>query len=282
MLLIALVLSLLQNPDAWMALLSLTCLEIILGIDNVVFIAILAGKLPPQKQRIAYQLGLTGALITRVALLFSISWVIGLKADLFEWMGYGVSGRDLILCIGGLFLIGKSVQEIYEKVELQPHQRRARPHAVRHSLWSIVLQITVLDIVFSLDSIITAVGMIENSDTAEGLAIMVAAIVTAVLVMMAFARPVGDFVNRHPSVKILALSFLILIGVLLLMEAFDGHVDKGYVYFAMGFALTLELVNIRRQRNLVARDNRVRDTGTAEDTGTMIPVRPPSVAHQEE
>jgi len=227
---------LLTNPDAWVALLTLTALEIVLGIDNIVFIAILASRLPVEQQGLAYRLGLLGAMLTRVALLLTINWVMHLTDPLFEVVGHSFSGRDLILLGGGLFLIAKSAQEIYDKVE------GAEQEDIQgwfSGLAGIVGQIMILDIIFSLDSVITAVGMAEHIE------VMVTAIVIAIGVMLVFARQIGDFINRYPSMKILALSFLLLIGVLLTAEGLGQHINKGYIYFAMAFALMVELLNIR-------------------------------------
>ncbi len=227
---------LLSDPGIWASLLALVALEIILGIDNIVFIAILTSKLPEDEQKLAYRLGLMGAMFTRIGLLFTITWVMGLTEAWFEVAGKSFSGRDLILLGGGLFLIGKATHEIYEKVEGEDDDEIGR---VTTSLWATVAQITVLDIVFSLDSVITAVGV------ADHLWIMVTAVVVAVLVMLIFAKPVGDFVNRYPSMQILALAFLLLIGVMLMAEGFGEHVNKGYIYFALAFSLLVELVNMR-------------------------------------
>jgi predicted tellurium resistance membrane protein TerC len=223
-----------SQPGAWIALLSLTALEIVLGIDNVVFIAILAARLPADQQKRAYRLGLLGALVSRLALLLALSWVMKLSDPLFELLGKALSGRDLILLGGGLFLMAKSTREIFDKLEV------GEEHAVGgkgRTLLATVLQITVLDIVFSLDSVITAVGMSNQ------IPVMVAAIMIAIAVMLAFAQPIGNFVNRHPSMKVLALSFLLLIGVLLVAEGFGQHIDKGYVYFAMGFSLIVRFTS---------------------------------------
>ncbi|MEM8607099.1 MAG: TerC family protein [Myxococcota bacterium] len=228
-----------SSPDAWLALVTLTLLEIVLGIDNIVFIAILAARLPKEQQGLAYRLGLLGAMVTRVALLLTINWVMGLTEPLFGFGDYSFSGRDLILLGGGLFLIAKSSHEIYEKVE------GVEEESVQgwfNSLAGIIVQIMILDVVFSLDSVITAVGMAEDVE------IMVAAIVIAIAVMLLFAKQIGDFVNRYPSMKILALSFLLLIGVLLTAEGFGQHVNKGTIYFAMAFALMVELLNIRSRK----------------------------------
>ncbi|MBO6940130.1 MAG: TerC family protein [Deltaproteobacteria bacterium] len=227
------------TADAWIALLTLTTLEIILGIDNIVFIAILTARLPKEQQKLAYRLGLGGAMVTRIALLLAISWVMHLTNPIFTVFGQEISGRDLILIVGGLFLIGKSVHEIYEKVEM--HEEEA-VEGWSKTLVGVVTQIMILDIVFSLDSVITAVGMVDEVE------VMVVAIIIAVLVMLIFARPVGDFVNRHPSMKILALSFLMLIGVVLVADGLDQHIPKGYIYFAMGFGLSMELLNMRLRK----------------------------------
>ncbi|MDH3623972.1 MAG: TerC family protein [Myxococcales bacterium] len=234
---------LLSNPDAWIALVTLTLLEVVLGIDNIVFIAILASRLPVEKQALAYRLGLLGAMVTRIALLLMINWVMGLTAPLFEVMGHPFSGRDLILLGGGLFLIAKSAQEIYDKVEGEEQEDIAGWFS---GLPGIVGQIMILDIIFSLDSVITAVGM------AEDIEIMVTAVMIAIAVMLLFAKQIGDFVNRYPSMKILALSFLLLIGVLLTAEGLGQHINKGYIYFAMAFALMVELLNIRFRKKQVA------------------------------
>lgn len=233
-------LELLTTPDTYLALISLTALEIVLGIDNIVFIAILTARLPPAEQGLAYRLGLGGALLTRILLLLAISWVMGLTTDLFVVFQEGISGRDLILLVGGVFLIGKSTHEIYDKVE---GQDAGAVKGRASGLVGVVVQIALLDIVFSLDSVITAVGMVDHIE------VMVAAVVISMLVMLAFAQKIGDFVNRRPSMKVLALAFLLLIGVLLVAEGLNMHVNKGYIYFAMGFALVVELINIRVRGN---------------------------------
>jgi len=232
-------LEILTHPDTLVSLLTLTVMEIVLGIDNIVFISILAGKLPLAQQAMARRLGLALALVFRLALLFAISWVMGLTADLFTVMGHPFSGRDLILLGGGLFLVGKATHEIYDKLEVA-HERKGTGGAAAFGL--ILAQILLLDIVFSLDSVITAVGM------AKHVFVMVIAMVVAVGVMLAFASRIGDFVNRHPSMKILALSFLLLIGVMLIAEGMGQHVGKGYIYFAMAFSLSIELLNMRLRR----------------------------------
>ena len=231
-------LSIFADGDTWVALLTLTIMEIVLGIDNVIFISILADRLPREQQRRARLIGLSLALILRIGLLFGITWIMGLTRPLFSIAGQAVSGRDLILGLGGLFLIAKSTHEIYAKLEVADDDDAARMGA-HPSLGLIVAQILILDIVFSLDSVITAVGM------AQEILVMVIATVIAVIIMMVFAGRIGDFVNRHPSMKILALAFLLLIGVMLVAEALDQHVNKGYIYFAMAFSVAVELLNMR-------------------------------------
>ena len=234
-------LDLLAQPESWVALATLTVMEIVLGIDNIVFLTILAGRLPREQQPSARRLGLAFALVTRLALLLALTWVMGLTRDLFAVFGHGVSGRDLILFAGGLFLIGKATSEIHDKLEVR-HPDEMRAASGRGGYRMVILQIGVLDIVFSLDSVITAVGM------AQHLAVMVVAIVIAVGVMLLFAAPIGGFVEQHPTVKMLALAFLILIGVTLVAESFGKHIEKGYIYFAMAFSLGVELLNMRVRR----------------------------------
>ena len=229
----------LSNPDTWAALLALTSLEIVLGIDNIVFIAILSDRLPKEQQGLAYRLGLSAALITRLLLLFTISWVMGLTEPLFSVLGHELSGRDLILLGGGLFLIGKASHEIFDKVEGHDDEQASGQKKAGVSLVATILQIMVLDIVFSLDSVITAVGM------ADELWVMVTAMVIAVGIMLVSAQSIGNFVNKHPSMKILALSFLMLVGVLLTAEGMGQHIEKGYIYFAMAFSFIVELINMR-------------------------------------
>ena len=224
-----------SSPEGWIALLTLSVLEIVLGIDNIVFISILAGKLPPDQRERARRVGLGLAMFIRIALLLSITWVMGLTAPLFT-LGQQISGRDLILIIGGLFLLAKSTHEIHDKLEGEEGHGSAK---VAASFVAVIVQILLLDIVFSLDSVITAVGM------AEDVAVMIIAVVVAVAVMMASARTISDFVDRHPTVKMLALSFLLLIGVSLIAEGFDQHIPKGYIYFAMGFSVFVEMINLR-------------------------------------
>ena len=224
------------DPQAWVGLATLTVLEIVLGIDNVIFISILAGRLPREQQGRARYIGLLLAMIMRIALLFSLSWIIRLTAPLFTVLGQEISGRDLVLLIGGLFLLAKSTHEIHERLEGDAGEASGR---AAPSLRSVLIQIMLLDIVFSLDSVITAVGMVDE------LGVMVTAVVVAVGFMMLFARPISEFVDRHPTVKMLALSFLILIGVSLIAESFEQHIPKGYIYFAMAFSVLVEMLNLR-------------------------------------
>ncbi len=224
------------NPDIWISFLTLCLLEIVLGIDNLIFISILTNKLPPEQQAKARQLGLSLALIMRIGLLFSISWIMGLKSDVFSIGSVGISGRDIILILGGLFLIYKSVKEIHEKVENAHASENELSKIV--SFNTVILQIILIDLVFSLDSVITAVGMTDY------IGVMIAAVMVSMVIMMLSARSISDFVNRHPAVKILALAFLIMIGVALLAEGFDFHIPKGYIYFSMAFAMLVEFINI--------------------------------------
>lgn len=227
-----------SDSQVWISLLTLTGLEIVLGIDNVIFISILAGKLPVHQQAKARQLGLLLALITRILLLSSIAWLMGLTTPLFTipLLDHGLSGRDLILLVGGLFLIGKSVVEVHEKLEGDDGHATERKAT---SFTSVIIQIILLDIVFSLDSVITAVGM------ANELAVMIAAVVIALAIMLIFAGAISNFVQRHPTLKMLALSFLILIGVTLVGESLGRHIPKGYIYFSMAFAFGVEMLNLR-------------------------------------
>ncbi|MGQ0508650.1 MAG: TerC family protein [Myxococcaceae bacterium] len=229
----------LLTPESLVSLLTLTAMEIVLGIDNIVFVSILAGKLPKAKQKAGRQLGIGLALFTRLALLLCIQWVMRLTDPFFTVLDHPLSGRDLILLGGGGFLIGKSTHEIYEKLEVEAHHEAKATGTHGASFAATVVQIVILDIVFSLDSVITAVGM------AKHLPIMIMAMVIAVIVMLIFAGKVGDFVNNHPSMKILALSFLLLIGVMLTAEGMGQHVSKGYIYTAMAFSLVVELLNMR-------------------------------------
>jgi predicted tellurium resistance membrane protein TerC len=225
-----------SDPNAWAALLTLTVLEIVLGIDNIIFISILAARLPAAQQPRARMIGLAVAMVSRIALLFSITWVMRLTEPLFTVAGQEISGRDIILIGGGLFLLAKATHEIHNKLEGEEQHGSAKAKA---TLASVLFQIFLLDVVFSLDSVITAVGM------ADELSIMVIAVVIAVLVMMALAGPISGFVEKHPTVKILALSFLLLIGMTLIGEGFDQHIPKGYLYFAMAFSIFVEMINLR-------------------------------------
>jgi predicted tellurium resistance membrane protein TerC len=227
----------LTSPEAWVALLTLTVLEIVLGVDNIIFISILAGKLPAAERDRARKVGLSLAMFIRIGLLLSITWVMGLTQPLFTVFNGAVSGRDLILLIGGLFLLGKSTLEIHDKLEADDDEHTTRRTAASFS--AVIAQILLLDIVFSLDSVITAVGM------ADEVAIMIVAVVIAVGVMLVSAAAIGDFVEKHPTVKMLALSFLLLIGVSLVAEGAGQHIPKGYIYFAMGFSVFVEAINIR-------------------------------------
>ena len=225
-----------SDPSIWIAFGTLAALEIVLGIDNIIFISILAAKLPAEQQNKARLLGLGLAMIMRVLLLLTIAWIIRLTAPLFTVLSQEISGRDMILILGGLFLVGKSTFEIHEKLEGE-HDHKGR--RVAASFAAVLIQIMLLDVVFSLDSVITAVGLVQN------IPVMIAAIIIAVLVMMAASGTISDFIEKHPSLKMLALSFLIVVGTVLIAEAFDVHVPKGYVYFAMAFSLAVETLNIR-------------------------------------
>ena len=227
------------SPEAWIALGTLTALEIVLGIDNIIFISILVSRLPDHQRNFARRLGLGLAMVARLALLFSISWVMGLTETWFTVLGQEISGRDIILIGGGLFLLAKATHEIHNSLE--GAEEHGKP-AVVAGLGTVLAQIAILDIVFSLDSVITAVGLVDY------VSIMAIAIVLAVTVMLIAAEPIGNFVDRHPTVKILALSFLILVGVTLMVEGFDVHVPKGYIYFAMAFSVGVEMLNIRMRK----------------------------------
>ena len=227
------------DPQAWIAFITLVALEIVLGVDNIIFISILAGKLPAGQQNRARIVGLALALVMRIILLFSLSWVIALTAPLFTIWQEEISGRDLILILGGLFLLAKATFEIHENLEGERGHASAQ---VKATFTSVIVQIFLLDAVFSLDSVITAIGMVEQIE------IMIAAVVVAIVFMMVFAGPVGSFVQRHPTVKMLALSFLLLIGLTLIVEGFDVHIPKGYIYFAMGFSVFVEMLNLRLRR----------------------------------
>ena len=242
---------LLLDPQIWIAFGMLAMLEIVLGVDHIIFISILVGRLPPEQRDLGRRLGLGFAMFSRLGLLFSLGWIMTLKTDLFHLFGQGISGRDLVLLFGGLFLLWKAAHEIFAEVEAKElstdHQAQAAKTANLKAtgaklFWSIIAQIAVIDIVFSLDSIITAVGMIDH------IGVMAAAIIAAVLVMMFAAKPIGDFVDAHPSVKVLALAFLVMVGMLLTAEAFDVHVPKAYVYTAMAFSMGVEMLNIRARK----------------------------------
>ena len=224
------------QPESWIALVTLTALEVVLGIDNIVFISILAGRLPRGQQVRARRLGLFLALIMRILLLLSLAWIVRLTAPLFTVLGNEISGRDLILIVGGLFLLAKSTSEIHEKLEGAEGVVTAHVGA---TMGAVLVQIMLLDVVFSLDSVITAVGMVRE------IPIMVTAVIIAVGFMMVFAGPLGDFVERHPTVKMLALSFLLLIGVTLIADGLGTHISKGYIYFAMAFSVFVEILNLR-------------------------------------
>jgi predicted tellurium resistance membrane protein TerC len=248
---------LLLDPNLWIAFAMLTALEIVLGIDNIIFISILVGRLPADQRDQARRLGLGFAMVTRLLLLFSLTWVMGLTADLFTVFGQGISGRDLVLLLGGVFLLYKASHEIFVEVEARELDnvdgadaaQVGTPAAAarRSAFWAVIGQIAIIDIVFSLDSVITAVGMVSQ------LGVMIAAVVTSVGVMLVAAKPIGEFVEAHPSVKVLALAFLVMVGMALTAEAFDVHVPKGYIYASMAFSLAVEALNIRSRKKRLAR-----------------------------
>jgi predicted tellurium resistance membrane protein TerC len=250
-------LALISDPNAWIAFLTLSALEIILGIDNIIFISVIANRLPLEIREKVRRFGLIFALVTRILLLLSLSWVMSLTNPLFNIADHAISGRDLILILGGFFLIWKASKEIYAEVELDEHgddvDNTTGPNAGKSMLALFigsVLQIGLLDIIFSLDSVITAIGMVDQ------IGVMIAAVLASVLIMLIAAKPIGDFVHHHPSIKVLALSFLIVVGVVLIAEGMGVHIPKGYVYVAMGFALLVELLNIRsreKKKKLVKR-----------------------------
>ncbi|WP_420125780.1 TerC family protein [Longimicrobium sp.] len=251
------------DPQVWVAFLTLLALELVLGVDNVVFISILAGKLPQEQRKRARQLGLGLALVTRILLLFSLSWIIRLTAPLFEVMGHAFSGRDLILLGGGLFLMGKAVHEMHNRLEGDEGHSSAK---VPPSFRGVIIQILLLDVVFSLDSVITAVGMVEQIE------VMVAAVVIAVGVMLVSAGAISEFVERHPTVKMLALSFLLLIGVTLVADGLGHHIPKGYIYFAMGFSVFVEVLNLRartKSKPVHLREAYVEEPAVAVAPGTL-------------
>lgn len=239
-------LTLVSDPSIWIAFLTLSALEIILGIDNIIFISVIANRLPLEIREKVRRFGLIFALVTRILLLLSLSWVMSLTNPLFNIADHAISGRDLILLLGGFFLIWKASKEIYAEVELGDHGDGMVDEAGQNAGKSMltlfigsVLQIGLLDIIFSLDSVITAIGMVDE------IGVMIAAVLASVLIMLIAAKPIGDFVHHHPSIKVLALSFLIVVGVVLIAEGMGVHIPKGYVYVAMGFALLVELLNIR-------------------------------------
>ena len=232
-------LDLLTNPQAWIAFATLTALELVLGIDNIIFISILVDKLPRERRNLARRLGLFMAMFMRIGLLLVLAWIVGLIEPLFTVVGQEISGRDLILILGGLFLLWKSTGEIHQSLEgAEGHSSSA----VKATFAAVIVQIMLVDIVFSLDSIITAVGMVDD------VRVMIAAVVASVALMMLFAGPIGEFVSAHPTVKMLALAFLVVVGVVLIAEGFDHHVPKGYVYFGMAFAFAVEMLNIRMRK----------------------------------
>ncbi len=233
---------LLSDPQMWIAFFTLTALELVLGIDNVIFISILVDKLPRERGDLARRIGLFLAMFMRIGLLFILSWIVGMTAPLFSLLRQEFSGRDLILIAGGVFLLWKSTKEIHQLLEGETGEASA---AVRATLFAVILQITIIDVVFSLDSIITAVGMVDQ------LEVMIAAVIASVLLMMAFAGAIGRVVSAHPTIKMLALAFLVVIGVLLIADGFDHHVPKGYVYFAMAFSVAVESLNIRMRKRAV-------------------------------
>ncbi len=247
---------LLTDPQVWLAFATLTALEIVLGIDNIIFISILVGRLPEHQRARGRTIGLALAMMTRILLLLSITWVMGLSAELFSVFGRGVSGRDLILVGGGLFLLAKSTIEIHHSLEGDEKEPQL---ALKATFLNVITQIAIIDIVFSLDSVITAVGMADHVE------VMIAAVVVAVLVMMFMAGPIGKFVDDHPTIKMLALSFLILIGVALIGEGFELHIPKGYIYFAMAFSVAVEMLNMKVRKK----------------TRTSEPVKPRKSAEEE-
>lgn len=251
-------LQLLTSPEAWIAFATLTALELVLGIDNIIFISILVDKLPPERRQVARRLGLFMAMFMRVALLLVLAWIVGLVEPLFTVFDTNISGRALILIFGGLFLIWKSTSEIHESFEAAASPAAS---AVKATFTAVILQIMVLDIVFSLDSIITAVGMVDD------VRVMIAAVVASVGLMMLFAAPIGGFVSEHPTIKMLALSFLVAIGVMLIAEGFGHHVPKGYIYFAMAFSVVVEILNIRLRKH-TARLSHPRGSRAFEDSKT--------------
>jgi len=230
---------LITSPEAWIAFATLTALELVLGIDNIIFISILVDKLPAEKREIARRIGLFMAMFMRIGLLLVLSWIVGLVEPMLTVLGHEVSGRDAILLLGGLFLIWKSTTEIHQTLE---GAEDGQATSSKSTLFSVIFQVMVIDMVFSLDSIITAVGMVDQVE------IMIAAVVSSVALMMVFARGIGEFVSNHPTIKMLALSFLVVVGVVLIAEGFEHHIPKGYVYFAMAFSVCVEMLNIRLRK----------------------------------
>jgi len=231
--------AILSDPEIWIAFLTLTALELVLGIDNIIFISILVDRLPPRERETARRIGLFLAMFMRVGLLLALSWMVGLTAPLFTITGTDISGRDLILLLGGLFLVWKSTKEMHQLTEGEEGHASDK---VGSAFTAIIVQIIIIDMVFSLDSIITAVGMVDE------VAVMIAAVIVSVGLMMLFARSIGEFVSAHPSIKMLALSFLLVVGVMLMAEGFDHKVPKGYIYFAMAFSVAVEMLNIRMRK----------------------------------
>lgn len=255
------------DPQIWIALLTLTTLEIVLGIDNIIFIAIIAGRLPAHQQKKGRTVGLLLAMIIRIGLLFSLTIIMGLTAPIFTVFGQDISGRDLILLLGGLFLLGKSTLEIHNNLEGQTDHTLDKTGKNEASFFSVITQILLLDIVFSLDSVITAIGLVDQ------IAVMVTAIIIAVIFMILMAAPVSRFIENHPTVKILALSFLLLIGVALVAESFDLHIPKGYIYFAMAFSVFVEMLNmkLRKRRQPPVRLRGLAAEAVEQESGTGIP-----------
>jgi predicted tellurium resistance membrane protein TerC len=249
---------LLTDPQVWIAFLTLTALELVLGIDNVIFISILVDKLPPGRRELARRIGLFLAMFMRIGLLFVLSWIIGLTEPLFSLFQQDLSGRDLILIGGGLFLLWKSTKEIHQLLEGETGRASAAVHA---TFFAVILQITIIDMVFSFDSIITAVGMVDHIE------VMIASIIVSVLLMIAFAGTIGRIVSAHPTIKMLALAFLLVIGVVLVADGFDHHVPKGYVYFAMAFSVAVEFLNIRMRKRAIRPVELHERYARAEDSG---------------
>ena len=233
----------LADPQIWIAFATLTALELVLGIDNIIFISILVDKLPVERREAARRIGLFGAMFMRIGLLLTLAWIVGMTAPLFTIMGNGISGRDLVLILGGLFLLWKSVSEIHETIEGEEEAEVGGVAVVKATFTAIILQIMVIDIVFSLDSIITAVGMVSQVE------VMIAAVIASVALMMLFAGPIGRFVSAHPTIKMLALAFLVVIGVVLIADGFGYHMPKGYIYTAMAFSLLVETLNMKMRKH---------------------------------